>query len=112
MLYVGKCKDCGYIVQNQDISSFKDSMAKHRNDSHKESWVFVKKLPLHDFDNFSIVRFSDKETVSTLERVISNIGFWKAIRKCPTLQNIPFSGLGDREKTAFLIPLRQNSARG
>ena len=101
MLYVGKCKDCGYIVQSQDISTFKDSMAKHRNGSHKEFWVFVKKIPLHDFDNFSIVRFSDKETVSTLERVINNVGFWKAIRKFPSLQNIPFSGLGSREFKPF-----------
>jgi hypothetical protein len=101
MLYVGKCKDCGYIVQNQDVSTFKDSMAKHRNDSHKEFWVFVKKIALHDFDCFSILRFSYKETATTLERVMNNVGFWKAIRKYPTLQNIPFSGLGDREKTAF-----------
>ena len=101
MLYVGKCKECGYIVQSQDISTFKNSMAKHRNDSHKECWVFVKKIALHDFDCFSIVRFSDKETVSTLARVINNVGFWKAIRKFPSLQNIPFSGLGSREFKPF-----------
>lgn len=115
MLYVGKCKDCGHIVQNKDVSKFKEDMAKHRNDSHKESWLFAKQIPLsspvrdkfgrvikgkalHNFDCFSIVRFSDKETVSTMERIINNVGFWKAIRKYPALQNIPFSGLGDREK--------------
>ena len=54
-----------------------------------------------NFDCFSIVRFSDKETVETLGRVISNVGFWKAIRKFPSLQNIPFSGLGGRELKPF-----------
>jgi hypothetical protein len=97
MLYVGKCKDCGYIVKSQDVSTFKDCMAKHRNKSHRESWAFVVRIPLHDFDCFSIVRFTDEETVGTLERVINNVGFWKAIRKFPSLQKIPFSGLGDRE---------------
>lgn len=112
MLYVGKCKDCGFIVKGSDVTEFKDLMAKHRNESHSEAWVFVKRLPLQDFDSFSKVRIADKETEAFMKNAMNNVGFWKAIRKFPTLQNVPFSGLGDREHKPFCDPLRQNSARG
>jgi len=91
MLNVGKCKDCGFIVQSQDVTEFKNLMAKHLNKSHSGTWAFVARIPLKDFEDFTKVRISDSETASFLRNAMNNVGFWKAIRKFPTLQNIPFS---------------------
>jgi hypothetical protein len=86
-------------------------MATHLNGSHRADYEFVANIRLSDFEDFLITRIKDSEIVGTLETVLNNVGFWRAIRRHPTLQNIPFSGLGDRENSLSEI-LRQNSARG
>ena len=111
MLYVGKCKHCGFLVHSKDCHEFKSLMAKHLNDSHRGDYDFVSKIPLKDFEDFVISRIHDAEIVANLETVMKNRGFWRAIRSHPSLQNILFSGLGGRENSLSEI-LRQNSARG
>jgi hypothetical protein len=83
------------------VNDFKTVMTQHLNKSHNGDYVFSVQIPLADFEDFLISRVRDPEVVATLETVMHNKGFWKAIRFHPTLQNIPFSGLGDGEFKPF-----------
>lgn len=86
-------------------------MAQHLNKSHGGDYVFVSKIPLGDFEDFVISRVKNADLVCMLEAVFGNRGYWKAVRSHPTLQNIPFSGLGSGENSLSEI-LRLHSARG
>lgn len=111
MLYVGKCRQCGFQVHSKDCLAFKSLMAQHLNTSHEGDYYLVTRIPLGDFEDFVISRVKDAELVWTLDAVFGNKGYWKAIRSHPALQNIPFSGLGSGENSLSEI-LRQHSARG
>lgn len=92
MLYVGKCRDCGFLVFSEDCLTFKSNMAHHRNKSHRATYEFVAGVSLKDFkDEFYIDRIRDQETVKLMLSVVSNSGFWKAIRCFPELQQSLFS---------------------
>ena len=111
LLYVGKCRQCGFQVHSKDCLTFKTLMAQHLNSSHSGDYDFVAGIRLGDFEDFVISRVRDAELVWTLEAVFGNRGYWRAIRSHPSLQNILFSGLGSGENSLSEI-LRLHSARG
>lgn len=110
ILYVGQCKSCGFQVHSEDSTEFKRLMATHLNTSHRQDYLFTSKIPIKDFEDFTVTRIRDSETVATLLSVFHNRGYWKAIRKHPQLQTL-FSGLSRGENSLSEI-LRQISARG
>lgn len=111
ILYVGRCKHCGFQVHSEDLSAFKSLMGSHLNKSHGEDYLFTSEIPLKDFENFTIARIRDTEVIATLLSVFRNRGYWKAIRTHPQLQTTLFSGLSRGENSLSEI-LRQISARG
>jgi hypothetical protein len=100
MLYVGRCR-CGFVVQSEDCQAFKSLMAGHMNRSHGQDYLFVSGVPLKDFEDFTIVRLKDKQTVKLMKAVVGTRGYWKAIRLYPSLRNILFSGLSSGEFKPF-----------
>lgn len=102
MLYVAKCRHCGFIVSSSDAIAVKQLMAGHLNKSHSGDYDLVATIPLNDFkDDFIFDRVKDKETAQLLMSVMKNRGFWIAIRKNPELQSL-FSGLSSGEFKPFL----------
>jgi len=110
ILYIGQCKSCGFQVHSKDCADFKRLMATHLNTSHGQDYLFIRQIPLKDFEDFTITRIRDAEMIATLLPVFHNRGYWKAIRTHPQLQTL-FSGLSSGENSLSEI-LRQHSVRG
>jgi len=83
ILYVGTCKSCGFQVHSEDSADFKTLMATHLNTSHGQDYLFTANIPIKDFEDFTVVRIRDSETIATLLSVFHNRGYWKAIRTHP-----------------------------
>jgi hypothetical protein len=86
-------------------------MATHLNTSHRQDYLFTATIPIKDFEDFTVTRIRDSETIATLLSVFRNRGYWKAIRTHPQLQTTLFSGLSRGENSLSEI-LQQISARG
>jgi hypothetical protein len=56
-------------------------MANHMNHSHGQDYTFVNAIPLKDFEDFTVIRIRDNDIFGVpLETIVSNKGFWVAIR--------------------------------
>jgi len=84
MLYVGKCKECSFIVSAEDYISFKQEMATHLEKSHKLDIGFTFDIPLKDFDSFSIMRIRNNFVAVNLRVAMMTKSFWRT-------QRTPFS---------------------
>ena len=103
MLYVAKCRRCGYLVHNKACPDLKADLSRHLNVSHREGYDFPLQVTMKDYKaSFVITTIHDAKEAEGILSVINNRGFWVAIRSHPQLENTLFSGLGNGEFKLFL----------
>ena len=85
MLYVVRCRLCNFLMLSVSSWMIKQRIAEHFTKSHGSDYLFVADVPLKDFEEVTIVRIRDKDTIQMLLKASKTKRFYHVYRNSKLL---------------------------